>query len=272
MDAPVHLPNLLLLDIIDMSRELHVFLRHFTVGSHTKTSIKSYEFDGLDGLDGTREMIEKAVTLFVPTHDRSRLSLSVGYDGFQHQIFVHKDRRLAGPPMLSLTQSCLRGDVQHATSTVLRVLGEHVCRLRLVDRDSKGRLPPLPSLPHVHTVEAMDHAGSQLIRLFRDCDASSEQIVLPSLSVLDIAGSCYKSNDLHALEDALRRRERITGRRLVRLYVREEDVGEVACDVADLTRSYPDNKKPRQKDPHEEFMRYMFMLDQNIGAPFYRTC
>jgi hypothetical protein len=113
-------------------------------------------------------------------------------------------------------------------------------------RDSKG-------LQSLRTVEASGAVAVPIIQFLIDSsmETSAEEVAWPELCNLDISGGHRSPDGLRALENALRLREKVVGRRLASLRVRASEVGEVGADVADLVHGGPGGEKP--EDGHEAF-------------------
>jgi hypothetical protein len=252
-ETPVQLKNLLLLRIADEGNSINMFLHHFTIAPHTKISIMVYESSLHSGF---HQCVENTANQFKNIDALPWLSVFADYGTRSYILYVYSDETFKEPPLLSIiTEGPKTGDAVRATGTILRVFSERVRLISLhgtvVDKGTMNLNP----LPHVHTVETRDYATIDVIEFLQDSSTFGDQLVWPSLSTLDLGGleiGNYRisTHHLHVLEDELRRRERITGRRLASLRIDERDVGKIASNVAELINSH--SSQSNKKHPSTE--------------------
>jgi hypothetical protein len=241
METLLRLPNLLWLYIVDDYDELCQFHRMVTIEPHTKVSI--VDVGGYPDYTHPR-WIDHAVTRLRMLPGQPWLTLSVDRSQFNYSRMLYVEGPVGGPAMLSIDIELFEPkDGVFVASTVLHVLTDHVRKIKLAGHVVDEEWSLSTPLPHVHTVEAIGPAAVKVINSLKPSSVSSEQMVWPNLSSLDISYGQYTRDELHALEAALRGREQIIGRRIATLYVCSEDVGKVASNVADLIMCYPNDRK-----------------------------
>jgi hypothetical protein len=252
--ATVRLPRLLLLTVHDVVYRMIAFLNKVDIGLSTNVSLTANndEYGPIEW----RLLLRCTLTRMVLTPRLPWLTVSVSCTGRYLRAIVQREGpavETSGPMLTIHSKLCNTDDDRYTILMSLFEMVPHMHTLRLAGdainidwQDSKG-------LQSLRTVEATGAAAVHIIQFLiaSSMEASAGRVLWPGLCNVDITGGHHSSDDLRGLEDALRLREKVVGRRVASLRVCASEVGEVGADVADLVHGGPEGKKP--EDGHKAF-------------------
>jgi hypothetical protein len=238
----ITLPRLSILRVKDYVENLPMFLLSFQWRDSTRIHLINMDTSfTAQAVSVLAELINRRLNAAqkLPLHT---LSVHQGHHSLTLRVWPG-DVPLRSPPLYEVElHSESEQDPRLGADAMIQHLGPHTRRLRIVGQ-SEHHAPDelisgasLAALGDLRSFTAVGVDTSAVIAVLRGHHTSLDayQLPWPALECLDVSGCMYVPEDTALLQQTLRAREAITGRRLAVLCVRADD--EMADDVADVVR------------------------------------